>query len=341
MLSGPTTLLSTLSLPELTDLIRRNFTIVNQRVARNAAELFINDMVGPNSGNSKRYNEVDTQTFARLKREGQNAVKAQAGLGYEKTATAKRIAIEIDITWEMRRYNRDQEIVTAMTTLAEFCPSRQDLDLTHVFTFSNATSYVDMDGATVDNSGGDGLSIINTAHTLAFSPITWSNRVSGDPIFSQGALEAAERLTTTDILNNFGDRRVLNFNTIITGDDPTTCRLVRQILESTADVDAVQAGIVNTYKGKYMHKVLPFLASTATGAKDTTKRQWWFLGAVGQGQMGWQSYYSLYEPANLLTPAPGNNGDNIHNDDWTFGARMAYSIATVTGRGLIGSLPTS
>ena len=40
--------------------------------------------------------------------------------------------------------------------------------------------------------------------------ITWSNIVSGNPVVSQGSIEAAELLTTSDVLNNFGGKRMVS-----------------------------------------------------------------------------------------------------------------------------------
>lgn len=333
-----TTLLNTVTLSEFTDLVRRNFVELQKMVPMNAAKLYIQDDLSAHSGNTKRYNEVDTETYASDKPEGADAAKASVGVGYTKDMVAKRIAREVEITFEMRRYNRYPDVVNTLTSLSWFCPQRSNIDLTHRLTFCNASSYVDMNGQTIDVTGGDGNPIVFATHSLAFSATTWRNRVVGDPSFSQGALEAAELLTTTDILSNFGERRVMVFNAIVTSDDPTTCRIVKQLLESTADVDAVQAGIVNIYKGAYTHIELPLLATTATGAHDATKKHWWFLASIGQGQMGWQAYYSIFEPMNLKTPAPGNNGEDVHNDNWTYGTRMSYGICAVSGRGLIGSL---
>lgn len=338
-----TTLLSTISLPEFTDLIEKDFVLNQQMIKPVAARFFINDDMAANTGDQRRYDEADTETFANIKREGQDATKAAVGIGYHVTMQAKRIAKEVDITWEMRRYNKKPEVMSQLTSLNQFCPQRAELDLTHRFTFSTSTSYVDMDGNTVDVTGGDGLSIVNAAHTLKFVATTWRNRVTNDPVFSTGALEAAETLGVSNILSNFGERRVMNFNTIFSSDDPNTVREIKKTLESTADVDQANPGVVNTFKGGYQHVALPYLATTAVGAYDGTKRRWWGIGCFGQGQMGFQAYYGVWEQPHLKTPAPadGNNGENVHNDNWTYGTRMAYGIVVVSGKGLIMSNPVS
>jgi len=335
------TWLNTATLPEFSDLVKKQFVFANQSVEPKAKQLFIYEDLLGSSQASKRYDEIDTETFAKLKREGENAQKARAGVGYNKTMYAKRVAMEIDVSWEFRRYGNEHQVKSDLKSLNGFVESRIDLDLTHVLTFCTSTSYTDMDGETVDVTVGDGLALASTVHTLAFSSTTYSNRVSGDPAFSQGALEAAETLAESEILSSFGDKRTMMFNTIITTTDPTTCRQVKQLLNSTADVDGAQSGLLNAHKGQYSHIALPYLATTALGAKDTTKKRWWFLAALGQGVMGWQAYFGMFEMPNLKTPSAGSNLEDGHNDNWSFGTRGSYGKCVVSPKGLIASCPTS
>lgn len=336
------TLLNTVTFSQMTDLIRKSFVRTQQLVPPAAYQLFIKDGVAQNQGNTKRYDEVDTQTFARRKYEAQSSKKAAVGVGYNVTMTMKRIAMEIDITYEMRTQNRAPEVGSLITNLTHFCPQRLELDLTHRLTFCTSTAYTDMDGDSIDVTVGDGLALASTVHTLKFSSTTYSNRVSGDPLFSRGALEAAEALAVTNILSNFGDRRIINFNTIVSSDDPNTVNNIKQFLESTTDIDQNNASVINPYKGKYRHIALPFLATTATGAFDSTKKRWWFLAAIGQGINGWQSYLGMWEEPHLKDmPTDGKSNDDYSRDIWTYGARAGYGIVAVSGRGLIASCPTS
>lgn len=335
-------LISTITFPEMTDLIRKSWAKTQQMIKPMAKQLYIVDDIAKGNGNTKRYDEIDTETYARLKRQGEAVAKASVGVGYNVTMTKKRIGLEIDVTQEMRDENRYPEIGALITSLTHFCPQREELDATHRLTFGTATSYTDMDGETVSTVGGDGLAIFSTVHTLKFSSLTWSNRVTGDPIFSRGALEAAELLTTTDILSNFGERRVINFNTIVTGNDPNTVNSVKQFLNSTSDVDQNNPGVMNVYQNKYRHLVLAQMATTATGANDSTKRRYWFLAALGQGALGLQAYQGVWEPAHMVAmPASGNNMEDPHRDVWSWGTRSGYGFVFVSGRGIIGSFPTS
>jgi len=332
-----TSLLNKVTLSEFTDLTEKEFSHLQNKVTPVAQQLFVVEDLQANTGDTRRYDEVDTETYAKLKDEGDDAQKASAGVGYNKTMTAARRAVEIEITWEMRRYNKKPQVVSQLTNLSTFCPQRLELDLTHRLTFCTSSTYTDMDGTTVTVTGGDGNPIAYATHSLANSSSTWRNRVTNDPVLSQGALEAAEELANTNVLSNLGDRRVLPFNVLITGDDPNTKRTARQILQSTADVDAAQSGVMNYYSGAYRHVVLPQLATTAVGASDSTKKKWWGIAAIGNGvTQSWQAYLGIFEPNNMKAPE-----EDVHNDNWVYGARMSYGICVVSGKGIIMSCPAT
>ena len=335
-------LLNTITFSGLTDLIRKEWVVNQQMVKPKALQLYITDPIGKGQGNTKRYDEIDTQTFAKIKRQAEAVSKASVGIGYNVTMTKKRVGLEIDITQEMRDENRYPEVGSLITNLVHFCPQRIELDATHRLTFGTAVSYVDMDGDTVSTVVGNGLAVFSASHTLKFSALTYSNIVSGAPVFSQGGLEAAELLTNTDILSNFGERRVMDFNTIITGDDPTTVNSVKQFLNSTTDVNQNNSGVINVYHNKYRHLVLPYLATTATSAIDSTKRRYWFLAALQQGASGLQAYYGQWEAPHMVAmPTSGNNMEDPHRDVYSYGTRAGYGFTFVCGKGIIGSFPAS
>ena len=124
---------------------------------------------------------------------------------------------------------------------------------------------------------------------------------------------------------------MLNFNCVVTGNDPATVREVKQLLNSTADPNAAHSGVTNTYSGMFRHVILPRLATTAAGAYDSTKAKYWLYMAVGQ----WEGYFSLFEAPNMKSPSSGNNNEDAHNDDWCFGVRTAYMIVVVNSKGCL------
>ena len=199
-----------------------------------------------------------------------------------------------------------------------------------------------MDGETITTTCGDDQALADATHDLVFSSTTYRNRVSGDPAFSSGAVEAAELLTTTDIYSNFGERRVLTFNVIFSGDNPSVVNAIKQFLESTSDVTQNNPGVKNVSMNKYRHVILPQLATDALGANDSTKKRWWGIAAIHGNVNGWQAYLGEWEASHLnVMPSSGNNGENVHNDNWTYGTRAGYGIVTLNGKGIIFSCPVS
>ena len=334
------TLISSLSFSDFVDTVdrehRKGEMLVQDLQA--ARSLFLEEKIPPHTGSQRIYDEYDTETYASYKAEGTDATKKAAIKGWSKTMYMRRFSAEIDITWEMRNVGKDQDIIRRITNLAKYCPQRMALDLTHRFSFATSTSYTDMDGETVDVSMGytTSTALVDSTHDLTGSTTTYSNVITGNPNFSKGAYQIARERTNTQILSNFAERRVYNFNCVVTGDDPVTIDEVQILKRSTTDPTQENPGVVNTYAGSFKHVILPRLATTATGAYDSTKAKWWFYVAVGE----WQGHLGVWESPNLKTPAKGNNGEDVHNDNWTFGSRCAYGIAVVTGKGVMGSNPT-
>lgn len=303
-----------------------------------AKSLYISETIPKNAGNTKKYNEIDGETYASYKAEGEDNSKARVIMGYNVTMTKRRFSKEIDITYEARNENRVPEVVGSLTDLSSFCPQRMALDLTHRLTFCTATSYTDMDGETVSTVVGDTYQLVYASHTLSSAATTFSNVITGNPQFSPGAFQVARKLTTTQILSHFGERRVMKFDTVVTTDDPATIDEVRKLMRSTSDPTQNNPGVVNVQANMFRHVILPRLATTATGAADSTKDKYWgYVATQGAPQNRWQAYFAIWEQPNLATPAPGNNGEDFHNQNWSFAAYCGYGIATVSPRGLIWS----
>lgn len=335
-----TTFQNEVTLPEMVDLVRREWVTYREDVPRNAATMFMSRDIGSGQGSTKLFEEADTETYADVKLEGANAKKSKVGVGYNILMTARTFAKQVDVTLELRNDRRYEEVFQYFTNLTRFIDNRLDLDLTHRLTFGTSTAYTDRNGYSVDVTVGDGLALFSSVHTLAFSSTTYSNLVTGNPVFSEGAYESAMLLAKTNIFSNFGEKRVMNFNTIWSGDHPATVRQIKQLLESMADVDAVQAGIKNVYNGQMRHVMLPNLATTAAGAPDSTKFRWWGVAAIDSIN-GWQSYYGWWIYPQLRQPSAGNNGEDINSINWTWTTYGRYGIAILSGRGIVASTPTS
>lgn len=331
----------------ITSLVFSDFVDTTDRI-HNMGDTLVNDleavkslyqvsMIPKGTGSQRIHDEYDTETYARLKIESGDISKVKAIKGWSKTATMRRFGAEISISWEMRNVGKDREVINRLTSLAKYCPQRMAIDLTHRFTFATSTSYTDMDGETVDVSMGSTTStaLIDSTQDLTGSTSTYSSVITGTPYFSKGAYQVARERSNTQIVDNFNNRRIMKFNTIVTSDDPATVDEVQILKRSTTDPTQNNPGVVNTYKG-FDHVILPRLATDANGAYNSAKAKWWFYVAAGE----WPAYLDIYEEPTLSTPMTGNNGEDIHNQDWTFTSTCAYAICVVVARGCLGSCPS-
>lgn len=338
------TIEATYTFPELSNLVKKMFAEALPQVPIDAKPLFIYKGVPNGQGDSMQVNEQDFTTYAGDMPEGNNAKKGSFGVGFHKQVLWHRYGLEYDITYKMRTTAQWLDIVTAtVAALSKAVPQRVNLDMTHMLTFGNTVGYVDMDGFFRDTSTGDGLSLFNAAHLLAFVAQTYSNVVPGAPAFSKSALETAELLTKTDILDNFGKLRRMNFKTIWCADTPNLTNLIMQYIRSTSDPIQANPGVENPYKSKYDMLPLSLLATDANGIYDSAKQNWWGIAALsGVGAERWQAFHVVWEAPRLKPMPTGQfsttNGEDVHNDNWTYGSRGTSNQAALSGRGIIASL---
>lgn len=296
--------------------------------ARNSG-LFRVEPVPQNTGNTREYSEIDLENYAKAKDQGAQSERARVQQGYTKIATLKRIALDIGITYEMRTQNKYQEVVSRLTNLGMLAARRIELDLSHRITFGQAASYVDMDGATVDLTVGDGNPLFDTAHTVRGSSVTYRNQLAGNPAYSKTALEGMEKLIVEETINQFGEKMAMDFDIIYSTDDPNTVNTILTDLRSMASTTVeTNSGVINVNKGKYRHVILPLVATDASGLVDNTKATYWGLAS----SMYSSAYLGVHEEPRLKTPpAEGNNAEEFSTDDWNFGTRAGYFITVVSG----------
>ena len=297
------------------------------KVAKDSG-LFVVEAIPSNSGETRDFTEIDLELYADNKGQGNQAGRARVQLGYNKSVTVKRVAKDIGITYEMRRFNKYPDVVRRLTNLAQMPINRLELDLSHRIGFGTATTYTDKNGATVDITVGDGLALFSTVHTLTGTSTTYRNRLAGNPVLSKGALEGIERLAVEETLNNFGEKVTVPFNILFTSDDPNQVNTALEYLKSVAAPDFQNSGVTNVYQAKYKHVKLPLIATTAAGAVDNTKRRYWGIAS----SMISDAHLGIWEEPHLKAPSDLNAGEEFSTDDWNFGVRAGYGIGIVTGR---------
>jgi hypothetical protein len=278
------------------------------------------------TGNTREFTEIDLNEYAKKKGESDQSARAKVQQGYSKTATLKRIASDIGISYEMRTQGKYYEIKQRLTNLGQLAPNRMDLDLSHRIGFGSATTYADMDGDTVDISVGDTLALYSAVHTLRGSSTTFRNILANNPQLSRGALEAMELLRVQNVYNQFGEKLSATDDILWTTDDPNTVNNAKEILRSTSNPTQNNDGVPNVYQGKYRHVVLPRVATDKNGANDTTKSKYWGLASSRLSTL----MLGVHEEAHLKAPpTEGSNAEEFSTDDWNFGVRAGYLIATV------------
>lgn len=322
--------LNSVSIEVFTRLAGVIFEKAKDMIAKNAqaSGLFVVESIPSNSGEVRDYTEIDLELYASDKDQGDQASRAKVQLGDNKNVRVRRIAKDIGITYEMRRFNKYPDVIRRLTNLAQMPINRLELDLSHRIGFGLTTSYVNKSGATIDISVGDTLSLFNTAHTLNGTSTTYRNRLAGNPQVSKGSIEGMERLVQEETLNQYGEKLTIPFDILWTTDDPNTVNTVKEYLNSTGAPDFANAGVENVYKGKYRHVMLPLVPTTAAGLVDATKRRYWGIAS----NMISDAHLAVWEEPHLKTPSNLNAGEEFSTDDWNFGVRAGYGIGIVTGR---------
>lgn len=319
--------LNTVSQSVFTQLANVIFEKAMQDVSQVArmSGLYMVQNVPENTGNIRQYTEIDLNQYAKRKDEGDQAKRAKTQQGYTKNLQSYRIALDQGITYEMRTQNKYQDVIRRLTNLAQQAVNRMELDLQHRIGFASATAYTDMDGVSVDTTVGDTLALASTVHTVKGASTTFRNILANNPQFSRGGLEGMELLVVEQTINQFGEKMVVPFDILWSTDDPVTCNTIAEYLRSTASPDSANASVVNVYKGKYRHVVLPLVATDANGAVDTTKRKYWGLAS----SLYTTAHIDVWEEPHLKAPNPGNNGEDFSTDNWTYGVRGGYGICIV------------
>jgi hypothetical protein len=326
--------LNTLSFPGYSDNINKTYLDFLKIYEPKARIMFIQREMGESGETTVRIDEQDMQQYAHDKPQGVDAQRLQFGQGYFKNIYANRIGAQLNISYEMR-VAKNFEIGMAMRRFNASVPNRVELDRQHfAVTFVNVTSYVNMDGRTVDMTAGDGQAPASATHPLAFSPLVWSNIVPGNPQLSVTALESAQQLAVTDILDNYGYPVEMTFtHLVVNKQSPQTCRVAREILRSTTLITQANPGVINTFSQMYELIELPLASTDAQGRQNSAKYRWWSLHAL-TGENRAQMYEMTWENPHMT---PGFQ--DPYNDDYVWGSRGRYGFGRVSARGQIYSLP--
>lgn len=275
---------------------------------------------------------LDGFSVAKVKREGSDFAYLDVNQGYKKTWTVYEIGGMTKITWLMRAGNKYREMNNRIANLGRSAAKRMEWDLTHRFTFGTATSYTNLDGDSVATTTGDGFQLFYSAHTVTGSSTTYRNRVAGNPLLSKGGLEAAEKLFATQMIDSSGELIQEMPDTLIVANDPNTINTAMEYLKSVTDPSAGSDGVYNVYKGKYSLLVLPYLATTAAGAYDSTKAKYWMLANL----KGTDAVCKVLARPSFIPPTE-NNGKEFETMDWKFACHAAFALEILRAQWIVMS----
>lgn len=269
--------------------------------------------------------------------EGNPAENAIIQYGYEKPLYATKHDLAVGITYEMRKGGKNQEIISELTRIAEGGFNEIDLHLTHrAFTYAWATSFTDGRGATYDNTCGDGLAPINTAHPLTGTSTTWSNQIPANPSFSKGTLSLAIQLGNENTYDNLGNKMGVEYDTIVTPDYEPTVVQVKELLNATANVDSANANTYNKYQNGFKHIINKRINTKFVGKSvglDTSKNTYWFVCASSMAPIE----YGEVEAPSVISPREGSNGEEASTGTWNWYGRALWGACIVSSMGIIGS----
>lgn len=323
--------ISTFELPQLNDLIERDFKDALESMPWELREsnIVLETMMPRNSGLFTRYAEaIDVNELASSRPEGDGSRQARVQYGYEKDLESKPFSLTLGVTKVMKLSSKGWELDRVIKRFVNTVPNRMEQDLANRFTFFASTSYVNVDGETINITVGDGLAWGSASHTLTGSATTYTNLATGNPAFSEGALEALEKQFVEATYNNFGELMALKPDTIISTLDPNTCNAIMKLMNATADTSSSNSGTVNVYKNKYTHLKVSRIATTAAWAPDTTKARYWALAASDYTDF----HLEILESPYLITPTAGGNGTDISTENMTYLAGANYGICIVSGK---------
>ena len=332
--------LSTMSMPELFDLQKRVFaddTEVKDIQASTAAlmSLFKADPFSGMDGGWKTAIESETQTFGNEQPEGTAPQLIRYGIGRTLNYTYVDYGNATTVTARAMRDNKYADVFSSLTRLPRLLMNRRYLDGVHQFTFGMVDSYTNLDGRVVSTLCIDGLRPFFNAHTLVFSPRTWTNIVPSNPAFSKAGLLASELLFKTNIIDNFGIEKPVTPTHLITTNDPTLVYNVRQIMGSSTETGQANPSQINALN-KYQHVILPRLDSTALGAYDATKKDMYILGRFGTSD-GVDIRFSERVGITMYPPHKDEMTGNVTSrveGAWIFRMVSAKGMVTSNGTGV-------
>lgn len=243
------------------------------------------------------------------------------------TLTQVKRTVRRKITEDLIEFNKYPRIAALLRKTGSKLLRGFALDLTHRYTFAFDTTYTDRDGRTVTVTGGDGASRCADTHTLNNGD-TFDNKIVAR--LSESSLEDAIDLGNAFVDHN-GQLVMPEFTTLITGPHALTMHTGKRLMQQDWSLDTDLRNM-SVYKGAYRHVILPYLDTTAAGAKNTSKSRYWFLQDDSLAKSDEQNLCLV-----RTMPVPEAPTVDQNNNTVQFKGKMRYDIGHLDANWLVGS----
>jgi hypothetical protein len=281
---------------------------------------------------TSEYSSVSSLPTARRRSEGGDAYKGTPKQGYNKTFNQTEIALQADVTKQMRMFDKYDEIMMRMREMKRSAVRRFEMDIAALLSYAWSTSFTNIDGETVTVSTPDGLAMISASHTVRGTSDTWSNQLTGNhaPI-SQPTLENLLQLFNGFLDDADGRSVPVAATHIITGDHVPTVHEVKRILMSVQESGSANNDI-NVNKGILQHIVVPFLDFThATEARDSTKARYCFVANLANED---RNGFRVEVSQDMRLEAPEQV---FESGTWQFQTTALYDFGTLRANFIAGT----
>ena len=293
-----------------------------------------------NDGNTEELSKFTSSFYAEVIPEGGDYKQSDLQQDYIKTALLRRRGLKASITHDLMSMGRYPKIVRSFQDIAASVIRKRNMDMNHMITFSQATSYVDSGGFTIDTTTGDGLSFANAAHTLSGSSTTYTNIDSSAPSLNEAGIDSMMYVLTQNSYSPLGEHipiRESDIDTLFIANGQGMLNRARIILESMGLASGNHEGTYNPYNGRFKLVLLPMLATTASGQHDSTKSQWWGLCCSKRTPL----YHVKMGGMKIQLPSFITGKGIDDRDNITIKAAEYYANVAITGQGIVFSQPVT
>lgn len=271
---------------------------------------------------NRDYSYIANSGFGKVIPEGADYQVRTINQGDLLSLTAIKRGDAATITEDLIDGNKYREIEGKMTDLGRSLFRTRGRDATHVgFSFAFSSSYTDAEGNTISNGIAKGSEAIYAdTHTMADGSIFDNLQATPSPL-SEPTLRTIQDLTV-DLLDENGlpiNSWGLSGDLVLwTSTDTPVCHAAQRLTEQEWNYQTSNRDM-SVFKGVYRHQKLVYLATTASGARDTTKEK--FYGILDMRYMKDGAIF-----ANHTLPMPEGPFTDMYNGGMLWRSKTRYDI---------------